>query len=69
MADRVISLWPPDECYVEVCAGGVALSFMKLRPSLVEVLNDINRDLVTLCRVVQNHLEESMRPLKRALST
>ena len=35
----------------------------------VEVLNDINVDLVTLYRVVQNHLEEFVRQFKWALSS
>ena len=65
LADRLI---PPHECYVEVFAGGAALYFM--RPAaLVEVLNDISGDLVTLYRVVQNHLEEFVRQFKWALSS
>jgi len=35
----------------------------------VEVLNDINGDLVTLYRVVQNHVEEFVRQFKWALSS
>ncbi|PXX50930.1 Site-specific DNA methylase [Pseudomonas sp. LAMO17WK12:I10] len=57
LADRLIPLFPPHECYVEVFAGGAALYFMRPQPAPVEVLNDLNGDLVTLCRVVQNHLE------------
>jgi DNA adenine methylase len=53
MADRLI----PPECYVKVFASGAALYFMRPQPSPVEVLNDINGDLVTLYRIVQNHLE------------
>lgn len=69
LADRLIPLFPPHECYVEVFAGGAALYFMKPQPSPVEVLNDINGDLVTLYRVVQNHLEEFVRQFKWALSS
>jgi hypothetical protein len=69
LADRLIPLFPPHECYVEVFAGGAALYFMKPQPSAVEVLNDINGDLVTLYRVVQNHLEEFVRQFKWALSS
>ncbi|PXX73975.1 Site-specific DNA methylase [Pseudomonas sp. LAMO17WK12:I10] len=61
LADRLIPLFPPHECYVEVFAGGAALYFMRPQPAPVEVLNDINGDLVTLYRVVQNHLEEFVR--------
>ncbi len=69
LADRLIPHFPPHECYVEVFAGSAALYFMKPQPSPVEVLNDINGDLVTLYRVVQNHLEEFVRQFKWALSS
>jgi len=32
LADRLIPLFPPHECYVEVFAGGAALYFMRPRP-------------------------------------
>lgn len=69
LADRLIPLFPPHECYVEVFAGGAALFFMRPQPAPVEVLNDINGDLVSLYRVVQNHLEEFVRQFKWALSS
>lgn len=69
LADRLIPLFPPHECYVEVFAGGAALFFMRPQPASVEVLNDINGDLVCLYRVVQNHLEEFVRQFKWALSS
>ena len=69
LADRLIPLFPPHECYVEVFAGGGALYFLRPQPAPVEVLNDINGDLVTLYRVVQNHLEEFVRQFKWALSS
>lgn len=69
LADRLIPLFPPHECYVEVFAGGAALYFMRPQAAPVEVLNDINGDLVTLDRVVQNHLEEFVRQFKWALSS
>jgi len=59
LADRLIPLFPPHECYVEVFAGGAALFFMRPQPAPVEVLNDLNGDLVTLYRVEDNHLEGS----------
>ena len=68
LADRLIPLFPPHECYVEVFAGGGALYFLRPQPAPVEVLYDINGDLVTLYRVVQNHLEEFVRQFKWALS-
>lgn len=69
LVDRLIPLFPPHECYVEVFAGGGALYFLRPQPAPVEVLNDINGDLVTLYRVVQNHLEEFVRQFKWALSS
>jgi len=69
LADRLIPLFPPHECYVEVFAGGAALYFLRPQAAPVEVLNDINGDQVTLYRVVQNHLEEFVRQFKWALSS
>lgn len=69
LADRLIPLFPPHECYVEVFAGGAALFFLRPIPAKTEVLNDINGELVNLYRVVQNHLEEFVRQFKWALSS
>lgn len=69
LADRLIPLFPPHECYVEVFAGGAALFFLRPQPAPTEVLNDINGDLVSLYRVVQNHLEEFVRQFKWALTS
>lgn len=69
LADRLIPLFPPHECYVEVFAGGAALFFLRPQPAPVEVLNDLNGDIVSLYRVVQNHLEEFVRQFKWALSS
>lgn len=69
LADKLLPLFPPHECYVEVFAGGAALFFMRPMPARTEVLNDINGELVNLYRVVQNHLEEFVRSFKFALSS
>lgn len=69
LADRLLPLFPPHECYVEVFAGGAALYFLRPMPAKTEVLNDINGELVNLYRVVQNHLEEFVRQFKWALSS
>ena len=69
LADRLIPLFPPHECYVEVFAGGGALYFLRPQPAPVEVLNDTNCDLVTLYRVVQNHLEGFVRQFRWALNS
>lgn len=68
LADRLIRLFPPHSCYVELFAGGAAVLFAKA-PSQVEALNDVNGDLVNLYRVVQHHLEEFVRQFKWALSS
>jgi DNA adenine methylase len=68
LADKLIPLFPPHDCYVEAFAGGAALFFLRLIPAAVEVLNDINGELVNLYHVVQNHLEEFVRQFKWALS-
>lgn len=69
LADKLIPLFPPHECYVEVFCGGAALYFLRPVPADVEVLNDINGDLTNLYRVVQHHLEEFVRQFKWALSS
>lgn len=68
LADHILPFFPAHICYCEPFAGGAALFFMK-EPSKVEVLNDLNLELVTLYRVVQNHLEEFLRHFKWALTS
>ena len=63
LTDKIIPLMPEHHCYCEVFAGAAWMMFRK-EPSKVEIINDINSDLVTLYRVVQNHLEEFVRYLK-----
>lgn len=69
LADKLIPLFPPHECYVEAFCGGAALYFLRPVPAPVEVINDINGELVNLYRVVQHHLEEFVRQFKWALSS
>ncbi len=69
LADRLLALFPPHECYVEVFAGGAALYFLRPMPAKTEVLNDVNGELINLYRVVQNHLEEFVRQFKWAFSS
>ena len=66
LADRILPLFPDHDCYVEPFCGAAALFFLK-PPSHIEVLNDINGELVTLYRVVQNHLEELYKQFKWTL--
>lgn len=69
LADRLIPLFPPHECYVEVFCGGAALYFLRPVPADCEVLNDINGDLVRLYRVLKNHLQEFVRQFEFAISS
>ncbi len=63
LTKRIIEKIPEHTCYCEVFAGAAWLLFRK-EESKVEIINDINTDLVTLYRVVKNHLEEFIRYLK-----
>jgi DNA adenine methylase len=69
LADKLIPLFPPHECYVEVFCGGAALYFLRPVPAKVEVINDYNRDLVCLYRVLQNHLPEFVRQFEFAITS
>lgn len=66
LAKTILPLIPPHACYVEAFAGGAWITFRKA-PSDAEVLNDINRDVITLYRVIQKHLPEFIRYMQWAL--
>lgn len=68
LAKHLLPLFPDHSCYVEPFCGAAALFFMK-DPVKTEVINDINGDIVSLYRVVKNHLEEFIRQFKFALSS
>lgn len=53
LARSVVKLFPPHNTYVEVFGGSAAFLFNK-KPSNSEIYNDINKDIVTLFRVLQN---------------
>lgn len=63
LVKKIIPKIPEHTCYCEVFAGAAWLLFKK-EESQVEIINDINGDLVTLYRVIKNHLEEFIRYLK-----
>lgn len=67
LADRIIPLFPPHHCYVEVFAGAGSILFRKPE-SRVEILNDLNLELVTLYRVIKYHLDEFIRYLRWLLT-
>jgi len=67
LADTIIPKFPKHTCYCEVFAGAAWIFFKKM-PSDVEVINDINSDLVTLYRVIKNHLDEFVRYFRWTLA-
>lgn len=69
LADKLMPLFPPHECYVELFCGGAALYFLRPVSAQTEVLNDVNGELVNLYRVVQHHMEEFVRQFKWAISS
>jgi DNA adenine methylase len=66
LAKRIIERIPPHTCYVEPFAGAAWVLFKKPE-STVEVINDINKEVITLYRCLQWHLEEFVRYFKWAL--
>jgi DNA adenine methylase len=64
-----VALIPNDhQVYGEVFAGGAWVFFAKPE-SKCESINDLNSDLVTFYRVLQNHLEEFCRQFKWLLAS
>lgn len=68
LSKQIISMIPDHTTYCEVFAGGAWVFFTK-QPSRVEVINDLDGDLVSFYRVVQNHLEEFLRQFKWLLTS
>lgn len=66
LAKTIIGKIPEHTCYVEVFAGGASVFFAK-EPSRAEVINDLDKDLVTLYRVIKHHPEELYRQYKFSL--
>ncbi len=63
LADRIIERMPEHQAYCEVFAGAAWVLFRKPE-SKVEIINDINRDLVTLYRCTKHHLVELVNQFK-----
>lgn len=62
VASRLIALFPPHRTYVELFAGAAHVLFRK-QPSLVEVVNDIDSEVVNFLRCCQMHPGELVRQL------
>ena len=68
LAETIIEFIPPHKTYCEVFTGGGWI-FFKKDPSPYEVLNDLDGDLITFYRVLQNHLEEFLKQFKWVLAS
>jgi DNA adenine methylase len=68
VATQIIALFPPHTTYIEPFCGGAQVFFHK-HPSKVEVLNDLDKDVVTFFRVCQLHAEELIRYLRFTVSS
>lgn len=66
LSEQITNLIPPHKTYTEVFAGAAWVLFRK-EPSKVEAINDINKELVTLYRVLQHHFEEFCRSFEWAI--
>ena len=67
IADDIVALLPPHRCYVELFAGSAAVLLAKKSRSEVEVLNDLDKDIVHLFRVLRD--AGSMEPVFQRLYT
>ncbi|WP_457572813.1 DNA adenine methylase [Desulfolithobacter sp.] len=67
LAKQIIERIPEHTCYVEVFAGSATVLFKK-EPSKSEVINDLDRELITLYRVLKEHPEEFHRQFKYCLT-
>jgi DNA adenine methylase len=63
LADRIVDRMPAHTTYCEVFAGAAWVLFKKPE-SKVEIINDINRELVTLYRCVKHHLPELVQQFR-----
>ena len=69
LAKQVVEMIPMDHaCYVEAFCGAAWVLFAKER-SKAEVINDMDRELVTFWRVVQNHLDPFLDYFKHAVTS
>ncbi len=66
LAKHIVAMIPAHVCYCEPFCGAAWVLFTK-ELSKVEVINDLDGELVTFWRVIQNHLEEFLRYYKFAV--
>jgi DNA adenine methylase len=63
VAQKIISLIPEHNCYIEPFCGGAQVLFHK-SPSNVEVLNDLDEEVFNFLRICQLHHQELVRYLQ-----
>lgn len=63
LAGRIVDLMPRHRVYVEPFAGSAAVLFSK-PPAPVEVINDLDRNVVTFFRVLRSREDELIRALR-----
>lgn len=66
LAEKIVSMIPVHTCYCEPFCGAAWILFTK-EPSKVEIINDLDNELVTFWRVVQNHLTAFLEYFKYAI--
>lgn len=69
LAKLILQRMPEHRTYVEVFAGSAAILFARQEPAATEVLNDLDRELVTFFRVLQHHLVEFCQSFKWAINS
>ena len=67
LSKEIISLIPHHSIYCEAFAGAGWVFFRK-EPSKSEILNDLDSDLISFYRVLQNHLEEFFKTIQVAIT-
>ncbi len=69
LADSIVKLMPQDHtCYCEPFCGACWVIFAK-EQSKCEIINDLDGELVTFWRCIQNHLEEFLRYYRFAVTS
>jgi DNA adenine methylase len=63
VAQKIISLIPEHNCYIEPFCGGAQVFFHK-QPSNVEILNDLDEEIFNFLRICQLHEQELVRYLQ-----
>ena len=67
LAKQIVAMIPEDHnCYCEAFSGAAWVLFNK-EPSKAEVINDMDMELVTFWRVIQNHLQPFLEHYKYAI--